>query len=115
MFLTGYTVGWPLRVAMEDRIRARYWIETAFPLQQAAEVPRAGVAALRLVRITSEGAPDARTVIDELGQAWQRYDAMDGTLYLIRPDGYVMGRWRVASTPADIHGALARAMKDSHE
>jgi 3-(3-hydroxy-phenyl)propionate hydroxylase len=82
-------------------------------LQQAAEVPRAGLAALRLVRITLHGAPDACTVIDELGQAWQRYDAMDGTLYLIRPDGYVMGRWRdSASTPADLHRALARALKD---
>jgi 3-(3-hydroxy-phenyl)propionate hydroxylase len=83
-------------------------------LLRAAEVPRAGAAALRLVRIAPGGTPDARTLIDDLGQAWRRYDAQDGTLYLIRPDGYVMARWRDAlSTPVDFHQALARALKDS--
>jgi 3-(3-hydroxy-phenyl)propionate hydroxylase len=82
-------------------------------LQQEAEVPRAGVAALRLLRIAPQGVPDEHTTIDELGQAWQRYDAMNGSLYLIRPDGYVMGRWRdAASTPVDINRALARALRD---
>ena len=28
-----------------------------------------------------------------LGQAWQRYGAQDGALVLVRPDGYVFGRW----------------------
>ena len=35
--------------------------------------------------------------IDFYGQAWQRYGLPDVTsqgLVLIRPDGYVMGRWR---------------------
>jgi 3-(3-hydroxy-phenyl)propionate hydroxylase len=26
-------------------------------------------------------------------QAWERYGAIDGSIYLIRPDGYVMARW----------------------
>ena len=52
-----------------------------------------------------------RTVVDELGQAWLRYDAADGTLYLIRPDGYVMGRWRDASA-ANINHALRRVLGD---
>jgi 3-(3-hydroxy-phenyl)propionate hydroxylase len=83
-------------------------------LTRASQVPRTGVAALRLVRMTPDGEPDARTLIDQLGQAWQRYDAVDGTLYLIRPDGYVMGRWRdAASAGADFHRALARALKES--
>jgi 3-(3-hydroxy-phenyl)propionate hydroxylase len=48
-----------------------------------------------------------------MGQAWQRYGAMEGTLYLIRPDGYVMGRWReAASAGIDIDRVLARALKD---
>ena len=56
---------------------------------------------------------DVRTVVDELGQAWQRYDAMEGTLYLIRPDGYVMGRWReAASAHIDIDRVLERTLKD---
>ncbi|HYF20356.1 MAG TPA: FAD-dependent monooxygenase [Ramlibacter sp.] len=34
---------------------------------------------------------------DVQGQAWQRYGAQDGTLVLVRPDGYVFGRWSSAS------------------
>ena len=71
------------------------------------------VAALRLVRVSAKGVPDSRTVVDELGQAWQRYDAMEGTLYLIRPDGYVMGRWREASSAGtDIDRVLERTLED---
>jgi 3-(3-hydroxy-phenyl)propionate hydroxylase len=86
-------------------------------LRQVAEASRSGAAALRLVRVSAQGAADAGTVVDELGQAWPRYDAMEGTLYLIRPDGYVMGRWReAASTPVDIDRVLTRALKDvDHE
>jgi 3-(3-hydroxy-phenyl)propionate hydroxylase len=80
---------------------------------QVADTSRGGVAALRLVRVSARGAPDPRTVVDELGQAWQRYDAAEGTLYLIRPDGYVMGRWReAASSRAEIDQALKRTLKD---
>ncbi len=68
---------------------------------------------MRLVRVSARGAPDADTVVDELGQAWQRYDATEGTIYLVRPDGYVMGRWREgASTRVDIDQVLKRALKD---
>jgi 3-(3-hydroxy-phenyl)propionate hydroxylase len=75
---------------------------------------RSGVAALRLVRVSTRGDPDPCTVVDELGQAWQRYDAAEGTLYLIRPDGYVMGRWREAAlTRAAIQQALEHALKES--
>jgi len=86
-------------------------------LRQVVEASRSGAAALRLVRVSAQGAAYAGTVVDELGQAWQRYDAIEGTLYLIRPDGYVMGRWReAASTPADIDRVLTRALKDvDHE
>jgi 3-(3-hydroxy-phenyl)propionate hydroxylase len=73
--------------------------------------PRPGAAALRLVRVATHGDPDERTVVDELGQTWLRYDAADGTLYLIRPDGYVMGRWRAASA-ANISHALRRVLGD---
>jgi 3-(3-hydroxy-phenyl)propionate hydroxylase len=70
-----------------------------------------GAAALRLVRVSARGTPDAGTVVDELGQAWQRYDATEGTVYLVRPDGYVMGRWRAdGSTMVDVDRALKRAL-----
>jgi 3-(3-hydroxy-phenyl)propionate hydroxylase len=83
-------------------------------LQSVAAAPPSDTAALRLVRVAAEGTPDARTVVDELGQAWQRYDARDGTLYLMRPDGYVMGRWReIASAPVEIDRVLQHALKDA--
>jgi 3-(3-hydroxy-phenyl)propionate hydroxylase len=70
-----------------------------------------GAAALRLMRVSARGTPDAGTVVDELGQAWQRYDATEGTVYLVRPDGYVMGRWRAdGSTMVDVDRALKRAL-----
>ena len=80
-------------------------------LQQAAAASRSGAAALRLVRVATEGGPDGAAVVDELGQAWQRYDALEGTLYLVRPDGYVMGRWRDAAS-ANIDQVLRRALED---
>jgi 3-(3-hydroxy-phenyl)propionate hydroxylase len=85
-------------------------------LMREAEVQRAGATALRLLRIAPRGAPDAHTVIDELGQAWRRYDAKAGTLYLIRPDGYVMARWRDAqATGGAFNRALARALETAHD
>jgi 3-(3-hydroxy-phenyl)propionate hydroxylase len=83
-------------------------------LQQTAGGSRGGAAALRLVRVAARGAPDAGTVVDELQQAWQRYGAVEGTLYLIRPDGYVMARWLEAGAePADINGALTRVLGEN--
>jgi 3-(3-hydroxy-phenyl)propionate hydroxylase len=82
-------------------------------IRTISEWPGRGAAALRFVRVAARGAPDAGTVIDDLGQAWQRYDAAQGTLYLIRPDGYVLARWRKsASIPTDIELSLRRALKD---
>lgn len=57
----------------------------------------AGVAVLAI-------APD----IDVLGQAWQRYGlhrADEPALVLVRPDGYVMGRWH-GLDPAPLRAAL---------
>jgi len=85
-------------------------------LRPLVERPQPGVAALRLVRVATHGEPDERTVVDERNQAWPRYDAAEGTLYLIRPDGYVMGRWRgAAATAAGISQALRRALLETDD
>jgi 3-(3-hydroxy-phenyl)propionate hydroxylase len=90
---------------------ALYFSAGARPFEQPpAAVP--GAVSLRLVRVAPEGAAASHTVVDEFGQAWKRYDAMQGTLYLIRPDGYVMGRWRDAeSLVPGIHSVLKRALE----
>jgi 3-(3-hydroxy-phenyl)propionate hydroxylase len=56
-------------------------------------------------RITRNGPADERTLVDESAQAWDRYDARENTLVLIRPDGYVLGRW-----PTPDWSALAAAL-----
>ncbi len=45
---------------------------------------------------------------DTLGQAWLRFDAREATLYAIRPDGYVLGRWR-QPRGAEVRGLLERS------
>ncbi len=46
---------------------------------------------------------------DHTGRVFERYDAKPGTVYLVRPDGHVLGRWRNASA-ADIDAAIVRAL-----
>jgi len=65
-------------------------------LQSIAEAPPTDTAALRLVRVAAQGTPDGRTVVDELGQAWQRYDAREGTVYLC---GRMAMSWAVGARP----------------
>jgi 3-(3-hydroxy-phenyl)propionate hydroxylase len=46
---------------------------------------------------------------DHTGRLFPTYGAKPGTLYLVRPDGHVMARWREANTEelaAAVHGAL---------
>ncbi len=54
---------------------------------------RQTVASLTTVRVARNGGTDAATVVDFMGEAWHRYGARDGTLYLVRPDGYVLACW----------------------
>jgi 3-(3-hydroxy-phenyl)propionate hydroxylase len=45
-------------------------------------------------------------------QAWERYGAADGSIYLIRPDGYVLARWQQSnqSQPQLIDPLIAKAL-----
>jgi 3-(3-hydroxy-phenyl)propionate hydroxylase len=75
---------------------------------------------LALLRILPAGTPEigataghavADAFDDPTGQAFERYAARAGTLYLIRPDGYVLGRWRHADA-ATLRAALAPYQRD---
>ena len=57
--------------------------------------------------IARTGPSEGAALIDELGQAHDRYDALDGTAYLLRPDGYVMARWR-GPTADKVQAAMRR-------
>ena len=50
---------------------------------------------------------------DHTGRLFPMYGAEAGTLYLVRPDGHVLGRWRTASTAAqvaEVQQAVERAL-----
>ncbi|KFG93012.1 FAD-dependent oxidoreductase [Burkholderia paludis] len=46
---------------------------------------------------------------DDLGRLFDMYGARDGTVYLVRPDGHVLGRWHDARAD-DVAAALERAL-----
>lgn len=50
-----------------------------------------------------------RDIEDAAGELARRYDAQQGTIYLIRPDQHIAGRWRVFDE-AKASRALARAL-----
>ena len=77
--------------------------------------PVADVAALQIVCIadhrTGNSVAARAGVIalsDASGQAHERYAAAPGTLYLIRPDGYVLARWHHLVAPS-VRAAQVRA------
>jgi 3-(3-hydroxy-phenyl)propionate hydroxylase len=47
---------------------------------------------------------------DRTGRLYPMYGATDGTLYLVRPDGHVLARWRDARN-ADVPAALRHALQ----
>jgi 3-(3-hydroxy-phenyl)propionate hydroxylase len=69
--------------------------------------PRDGLASLSVWRIArTPVGDDPRALFDDGGEAWQRYAAQDGSVVLVRPDGYVLGRW-VDPDAATLAAALA--------
>jgi 3-(3-hydroxy-phenyl)propionate hydroxylase len=80
--------------------------------QQAAQaaLSAAGIvgtlqqAAWRIAREPFGNEPGA--LWDDRGEAWSRYGAEEGTLVLVRPDGYLLGRWS-GIDPLALHAALA--------
>jgi 3-(3-hydroxy-phenyl)propionate hydroxylase len=64
-----------------------------------------GPASVKVIAIGKQGESADGILFDELGQARERYGAGDGSAFLVRPDGYLMGRWKAASA-AEIASAL---------
>ncbi len=91
------------------------WLLRALPRDGAfaALVFGSGEAAARAERAVAEAEAAVRVVRVPLDAAHalaaRRYDAREGTVYLLRPDQHVCARWR-APTAADVRAALDRAL-----
>jgi 3-(3-hydroxy-phenyl)propionate hydroxylase len=111
----------PVRLGTQDSwLLAHVGGEFAVIYFHAASAPPTAVAAaLRALRVktvcvalagtrSAASAPEIVQLEDAHDVLWQRYDAHDGTLYLIRPDQHVCARWRGFDRAA-LAAALARA------
>ena len=76
--------------------------------QQLRGLASADIPVHTLVVARQSAACGLDVVVDREGLAFQRYDARNGTLYLIRPDQHVAARWREAEV-SRIVAAIARA------
>jgi 3-(3-hydroxy-phenyl)propionate hydroxylase len=74
----------------------------------ALEGDRIPVHALAVVPAGAAPIEGVETVEDAEGLAAQRYDALPGTAYLMRPDQHVAARWRALDAGA-VRAAVARA------
>lgn len=92
---------------------------TAFCFAGAGQDPDAVVPGLRELcadgleldcRLIAGAAPAAGRLADPDDAVRRALDATDGTLYLVRPDGYVSGRWKHARA-SDVRDAIALAMR----
>ena len=70
-------------------------------------------ATLKVVRISNQGQLGQNTLVDELGQARSRYGAAQGSVYLVRPDGYLMGCWK--NSDAEVVEFIADALKPFYQ
>ena len=52
-------------------------------------------------------ASPGNVLVDDCGEAWGRYAAREGTVVLVRPDGYILGRWSGVAVDAGVAKALA--------
>lgn len=71
---------------------------------------------VNLVRITRQAprVSNGAAGWDEHGALFQQFHAVPGTCYLVRPDGYVLGRWAVCRA-SQIQSALSTALQLEQE
>ena len=97
------------------------FVESAEALDAAARAELAALAAgpipARTLLVAKQPGPapaGCTLVVDHQGLAAQRFDALPGTAYLLRPDQHVAGRWR-SLTDGVVSAALARATANDLE
>jgi 3-(3-hydroxy-phenyl)propionate hydroxylase len=75
---------------------------------QASGIP------FRLVALTRERPSHGSSFVawDHTGRLFPMYGATPGTVYLVRPDGHVLARWRHA-TPENVDSAIERTLHTS--
>ena len=111
--LAGNMDGWLLE-QVGNRFFALYFTEDAQALDPEViaalnSLAQGTIPVRPLVIAARKGsAAGVPTITDKKGVAAQRYDAVPGTVYLVRPDQHIAARWRQLDV-ARIKSALARA------
>ncbi len=90
---------WHLSRAYGRGFTLLYFTELADVPAELLELQYERLPGIQLCIVKREATSDvaiagAQYLIDLTSEAWNRFDADEGTLYVIRPDGYVLGRWR---------------------
>ncbi len=124
LFKSDVVPGAPLEDAPVERDGAAAWLldqlggrfQLLLYVERAADADMGALAELKtaipvepvLVTAVPGGRPGVRALHDARGRFLERYDALPGSAWLLRPDQHVAARWRRLE-PAAVRAALARA------
>jgi 3-(3-hydroxy-phenyl)propionate hydroxylase len=124
LFKSDVVPGAPLEDAPVERDGAAAWLldqlggrfQLLLYVERAADADMGALAELKtaipvepvLVTAVPGGRPGIRALHDVRGRFLERYDALPGSAWLLRPDQHVAARWRRLE-PAAVRAALARA------
>lgn len=86
-----------------------HYTEGGRPLKEVAALTRPGAGGgmpVAIVGVSSSKSTDPSIYFDAEGQFQERFQASDGSVFLVRPDGYVAGCWSSYSG-TDVRAALS--------